>query len=81
MATQIPSRLTFVGPVRAGNTVEARWIVGHPMESGFRVDDSGQRIARNITDLGGVQNGAIPEETFTSAVSLYRMAVPTGRAA
>lgn len=43
MATPIPSRLTFFGTVRPGNTIEARWIVGHPMETGFRVSDAGQR--------------------------------------
>ena len=48
MATQIPSRLTFVGSMRPGNTIEARWIVGHPMETCFRVDDSGRRILRNV---------------------------------
>ena len=48
MATQIPSRLTFVGSMRPGNTIEARWIVGHPMETGFRVDDSGRRVLRNV---------------------------------
>ena len=49
MATlDIPSRLSFVGTVRPGNTIEARWIVGHPMETGFRVDDAGQRITRNV---------------------------------
>lgn len=48
MATQILSRLTFAGSVRPGNTIEARWIAGHPMETGFRLDDSGQRIPRNI---------------------------------
>lgn len=51
MATQIPSRLTFAGSIRPGNTVEARWIVGHPMETGFRVDDSGRRILRNVITL------------------------------
>ena len=48
MATLIPSRLSFAGRIRPGNTIEARWIVGHPMETGFRVDDSGRPIARNI---------------------------------
>lgn len=48
MATQIPSRLTFVGSIRPGNTIEARWIVGHPMETGFRVDDAGRRVLRNV---------------------------------
>jgi sulfur-oxidizing protein SoxZ len=46
--TSIPSRLTFAGAVRPGNTIEARWIAGHPMETGFRIDDSGQRILRNV---------------------------------
>ena len=48
MATQIPSRLTFTGNMRPGSTIEARWIVGHPMETGFRVDDAGRRILRNV---------------------------------
>ena len=48
MATDIRSRLTLVGKMRPGNTIEARWIVGHPMETGLRVDDAGHPIARNI---------------------------------
>ena len=48
MATQIPSRLNFIGSIRPGNTIEARWIVGHPMETGFRVDDSGRPVKRNV---------------------------------
>ena len=48
MATQYPSRLTIAGAMRAGNTVEARWIAGHPMETGLRADDVGRRIQRNI---------------------------------
>lgn len=60
MATQIPSRLTFVGAIRPGNTVEARWIVGHPMETGFRVDDSGERVQRNvITQINVLLNGRL----------------------
>ena len=60
MATALPSRLTFVGPIRAGNIIEARWIVGHPMESGFRMDDSGQRLARNIvTQVRVLLNGKL----------------------
>lgn len=43
-----PARLSFVGKMRPGNTIEVRWIVGHPMETGFRVNDAGQRIPRNI---------------------------------
>ncbi len=60
MATQIPSRLSFFGAIRPGNTIEARWIAGHPMESGFRVDDSGQRVARNIiTQVRVLLNGRL----------------------
>ena len=43
--------------------------------------DAVRRIASNVSDLGGIDNGSIPEETFTRALRLYRMAVPTGRAA
>ena len=48
MSTPIPSRLSFVGDIRPGRTIEARWIAGHPMHSGLLVDDSGRRIPRNI---------------------------------
>ena len=50
MSNDYPSRLSFVGTVRPGNTIEARWIIGHPMDSGMRVDDGGKRIFRNIID-------------------------------
>jgi sulfur-oxidizing protein SoxZ len=60
MATQIPSRLSFAGVVRPGNTIEARWIAGHPMESGLRVDDSGRKIDRNvITQIRVSLNGKV----------------------
>jgi sulfur-oxidizing protein SoxZ len=60
MATQIPSRLSFVGAVRPGNTIEARWIVGHPMETGFRLDDSGVPLKRNvITQVSVLVNGRL----------------------
>jgi len=63
MTTTIPSRLTFVGAIRPGNSIEARWIVGHPMETGFRVDDSGQRILRNvITQVRILVNGQLTLE-------------------
>jgi len=51
MAAPVLSRLSVSGEVRAGNTVEMRWICNHPMETGFRVDDSGQRIPRHILTL------------------------------
>jgi len=50
MSNDYPSRLSFAGRVRPGNTIEARWIIGHPMDSGMRVDDGGKRIFRNIIE-------------------------------
>lgn len=46
--TSIPSRLTFSGAIRPGNVIEARWIAGHPMETGFGMDPNGQRVLRNV---------------------------------
>ncbi|MEP6792252.1 MAG: thiosulfate oxidation carrier complex protein SoxZ [Ramlibacter sp.] len=51
MATEILSRLTFVGTVKPGNTIRARWVAGHPMETGFRLDDSGRNVRRNVITL------------------------------
>ena len=54
MTNLYPSRLTFAGSLRPGNTVEVRWIAGHPMETGLRGDDVGRRIPRNIIVQGRV---------------------------
>ena len=55
MATSHPIRLSLIGPVRAGREVEVRLLIGHPMDSGYRTDDAGQRIARNIIESVRVQ--------------------------
>ena len=63
MANEILSRLSFAGTVRPGNTVMARWIAGHPMETGFRLDDSGRNIRRNvITVIRVLVNGKLELE-------------------
>ena len=60
MASEFPSRLSFAGTLRAGHTIEARWIVGHPMETGFRIDDAGRRVTRNvITVIQVLLNGRL----------------------
>ncbi len=48
MSSPILTRLALTGQVKAGGTIEARWSAAHPMDSGFRVDDSGRRIPKNI---------------------------------
>lgn len=61
MATlPVPSRLSIAGRARAGQMVELRWIAGHPMESGFRVGDTGQPIPRHmITRIRVLLNGRL----------------------
>jgi sulfur-oxidizing protein SoxZ len=41
------SRVQVPAEVRRGDSVEVKISIRHPMETGFRVDDSGRRIARN----------------------------------
>lgn len=48
MSPPVLTKLAFMGAVKPGATVQARWSATHPMDSGFRVDDSGRRIPRNI---------------------------------
>jgi sulfur-oxidizing protein SoxZ len=48
MSPPVLTKLAFMGSVKPGATVQARWSASHPMDSGFRVDDSGRRIPRNI---------------------------------
>jgi sulfur-oxidizing protein SoxZ len=49
-AVKIPMRLTVTGAVAAGNTLQAVLLIGHPMESGFRTMDSGQRVPKNVIE-------------------------------
>lgn len=53
----IPMRLNVTGTVRAGNTLAAVLLIGHPMESGYRTLDSGQRIPKNVITSISVQLG------------------------
>ena len=48
MSATILTRLAFAGTLKAGANIEARWSAAHPMDSGFRVNDVGQKIPRNI---------------------------------
>jgi hypothetical protein len=51
-------RLTIKGDSVAGATLQATLAIGHPMESGFRTLESGQRVPKNVIEritvtLGG----------------------------
>jgi sulfur-oxidizing protein SoxZ len=50
MATTIPMRLTLKGNVVLGSTLQATLAIGHPMESGFRTLESGQRVPQNVIE-------------------------------
>lgn len=53
------ARIQLPPAVRRGDPVEVRISIRHPMETGFRVDDSGRTIARNtIKDLVCRYNGS-----------------------
>jgi sulfur-oxidizing protein SoxZ len=46
----IPIRLNVTGDVKPGGTLAVVLLIGHPMETGFRVLDSGQRVAKNVIE-------------------------------
>jgi len=41
-------RLRVPATARQGEVVEVRTLISHPMETGFRRDDTGARVARDI---------------------------------
>jgi sulfur-oxidizing protein SoxZ len=41
------SRIQVPAEARRGELVEIRVLIQHPMETGYRTDDTGRRIARN----------------------------------
>ena len=46
----IPIRLNVTGQVKPSGTLAVVLLIGHPMETGFRVLDSGQRIPKNVIE-------------------------------
>lgn len=45
---KLSARVRIPSHARAGEVIEIRTLVSHPMETGFRVDSFGRRIPRNI---------------------------------
>jgi sulfur-oxidizing protein SoxZ len=56
----IPMRLSIKGEVKPGKTVQAALSIGHPMESGFRTLESGQRVPKNVIERISVRLGQEP---------------------
>jgi sulfur-oxidizing protein SoxZ len=53
----IPIRLNISGDVKASGTLAVVLLIGHPMETGFRVLDSGQRVPKNVIETVQVYLG------------------------
>lgn len=43
-----PARVSMPAEARAGDVLEIKALIRHPMETGYRVDSRGQPIARHI---------------------------------
>jgi sulfur-oxidizing protein SoxZ len=66
------ARIQLPSVIRRGDLVEVRVVIQHPMETGFRVDARGARIARNaIHSLTCRYNG----------IEVFRATLGTGIAA
>jgi sulfur-oxidizing protein SoxZ len=48
MAAEYNTRIAVPERARAGEVIEIKTLIAHPMESGFRRDALGQQIPRNI---------------------------------
>jgi sulfur-oxidizing protein SoxZ len=54
-----PARVSMLPEAKKGDIVEIKALVRHPMETGYRVDNVGQPIPRNIiTSMTVTYNGA-----------------------
>lgn len=53
----IPIRLNITGEVKPGGILAVVLLIGHTMETGYRVLDSGQRVAKNVIESIQVRLG------------------------
>jgi sulfur-oxidizing protein SoxZ len=53
----IPIRLNITGEVKANGMLAVVLLIGHPMETGYRVLDSGQRVPKNVIESIQVRLG------------------------
>lgn len=61
------ARIRVPAAARRGEVIEIRLLIGHPMETGYRVNERGQTIARNtIRTLTCTYDG---EEVFRAELS------------
>lgn len=53
----LPIRLTIKGDIKTARLVQAVLAIGHPMESGFRLMESGERVPKNVIEKITVRFG------------------------
>ncbi len=53
----IPIRLNITGEVKPGGILAVVLLIGHTMETGYRVLDSGQRVPKNVIESVQVRLG------------------------
>jgi len=53
----IPMRLTIKGDIKNAPLLQGTLAIGHPMESGFRVLESGERVSKNVIEKITVRFG------------------------
>jgi sulfur-oxidizing protein SoxZ len=64
MATQnnflskLPMRVTIKGDIKTARLIQVVLAIGHPMESGFRTLESGNRVPKNVIEKIAVRFGS-----------------------
>jgi len=59
MDLKLPTRISLIGALQAGRTVEVRLLIGHAMDTGYRNDDQGRPVAKNILEWLRVSVGEV----------------------
>jgi sulfur-oxidizing protein SoxZ len=70
----IPIRLNVTGEVKPGGILAVVLLIGHPMETGYRVLDSGQRIPKNVIE--SIQVGLNEQLLFEAETGIGLSAHP-----
>ena len=71
------SRIQVPPQARRGEAVEVRILIQHPMETGFRRDANGQRVARNVLHSFACRYNGV--EVFRATLSSGIAANPSRR--
>ena len=68
--SDIVMKLSLKGELKLGATVQAVLLIGHAMESGFRVLDLGQRVPKNVIERITVLLDKAPVLTMETGIGI-----------